>query len=125
MFTHNVTDKSSSVQMFAHKVQMVNNPLIAENDEMWIQCKTNISTLIEDGVKYMIVLPELNTTLYVICTFVGINACDMKIKSIVKNGGPPVKCDKYTLSYRYADFDSIHYSSFSRKDKCILYTPAK
>jgi hypothetical protein len=89
-----------------------------------MQCNKsrNVAKHIKTGNNYVFELPNSNTILNVTCTFAGINACDMKIKSITKCGIKKMTDNGCTISYVYANFDNIHYSSFSYVEPCLLYT---
>jgi len=90
------------------------------------QCNTNISVRehIKEDQKYLISLPKINTFLVVVCTFVGINVCDMFIKATIKNGEVYTadSAHECIISYQYSNYDTISYSSHSSKEKCILYS---
>jgi hypothetical protein len=88
-----------------------------------VQCNksSNVYKFIKTGKRYMIELPDTNTILNVECTFAAIRAADMRIKSVFVNGKKDPDEEEYTFSYQYDQFDSIHYTSFAYREKCIVY----
>ena len=76
---------------------------------------------IKTGTKYVIELPDTKTILNVKCTYAAIRAADMKIESVFVNAEKKLDDEDYTFSYQYENFDSIHYTSFSYREKCIVY----
>lgn len=87
--------------------------------------RCNISVSVENFInlncKYVIELPDTKEILNVICTGKGTRGADMRIKSMMKNGIIDTEFDEYTISYQYEYFDSIHFTSFSYREKCIVY----
>jgi len=88
-----------------------------------IQCNksNNVYQFIKTGKRYVIELPDTKTILNVECTYAAIRAADMKIKSVFIDGKKDDDDEEYTISYQYENFDSIHYSSFAYREKCIVY----
>ena len=88
-----------------------------------IQCNKcpDVYKHIKTGKKYVIELPATNTILNVTCTFAAIRAADMKINSCTVNGIEDNDSHDCTFSYEYENFDSVHYSSFSYREVCIVY----
>jgi len=69
----------------------------------------------------VIELPDSKTILNVECTYAAIRAADMKIKSVYVNDKEKVDDQEYIISYQYEHFDSINYTSFAYREKCIVY----
>jgi hypothetical protein len=88
-----------------------------------IQCNksSDVYKFIRKGKKYVIELPESKTILNVECTYSAIKEADMKINSVYINDNCDSEFDEYIFSYQYENFDSIHYTSFSYREKCIVY----
>jgi hypothetical protein len=88
-----------------------------------VQCNKNkdVSKFIKVGKKYVIELPSIKTILNVECTYVALAAADMRIKSAFVNNTRSSVDEDYTISYQYEHFDSMHYSSFAYREKCIVY----
>jgi hypothetical protein len=88
-----------------------------------IQCNksSDVYKFIRKGKKYVIELPDTKTILNVVCTSAAIAAADMKINSVYVNGNCDPEFEEHTFSYQYEHFDSIHYTSFSYREKCIVY----
>jgi len=82
---------------------------------------SNVSNLIKRGKKYVIELPDTKTILHVECTGAAIYAADMKIYCAYIDGQRDLDSEDYTFSYQYEHFDSVHYTSFNYREKCILY----
>ena len=82
---------------------------------------SDVYKFINTGKKYVIELPDTKTILNVECTGTGICAADMKIKSLFINSKKSYDKEEYTFSYQYNNFDSIHYTSFDYREKCIVY----
>jgi len=81
---------------------------------------TDVYKFIKRGKRYVIELPHAQRILNVECTGTGILAADMRIKSEYIND-KKLPDEEYTLSYQYEHFDSIHYTSFDYREKCIVY----
>jgi len=88
-----------------------------------IQCNKcpDVYKHIKTGKNYVIELPATNTILNVTCTFAAIRAADMKINSCTVNGIEDHDSEDCTFSYEYENFDSVHYTSFSYREVCIVY----
>jgi hypothetical protein len=82
---------------------------------------SDVYRFIKAGTKYVIELPDTKKILNVLCTGAGFRAADMRIKSEFINGKINPDEEEYTFSYEYDSFDSIHYTSFAYKEKCIVY----
>jgi hypothetical protein len=89
----------------------------------YVKCNDNndVEKHIYLGKKYLFEFPETNRFVSVICSFKGINACDMKIISTFVYDIKIEDDDEYTFSYNYTDFDKINFTSFSFKEPCVLY----
>jgi hypothetical protein len=81
----------------------------------------DVYNFIKTGKKYVIELPDTKTILNVQCTYAAIKAADMKIITAFINGKRDHDSEDCTISYRYEHFDSIHYTSFSYREKCNVY----
>jgi hypothetical protein len=95
---------------------------VAESVVM-VRCNHNHSVYrnIHTGKKYIIELPDINTILYVTCTFAACRAADMYIDMAVVNGHRDHDSETCTISYNYDNFDSIYYTSFNKPDSCFIY----
>ena len=82
---------------------------------------TDVYNFIKTGKRYVIELPDTKKILNVLCTGKGIRAADMRIKSEFTNGKKNPDEEEYTFSYQYEHFDSVHYTSFDYREKCIVY----
>jgi hypothetical protein len=90
--------------------------------EILVQCNNNsdVYKSMIDGQKYVFELPEIKTVLLVVCDFTAFGAADIRVITEIVDG--VIKEDEYYISYQYDNYDSINFSSFSHRDKCILYT---
>jgi len=80
------------------------------------------SDTIKKGETYMIELSDINTILHVVCEFIGIYACDMKIIYMERNNEKTNEYNNYTIGYRYEwQYKHIHFTSFSHLNKCNIY----
>ena len=71
---------------------------------------------------FFFVLPNLNKTLYVKCDFAAIRAADMEIIYAIKDDGIIDESQKGSFfPYKYENFNSIYYTSFSKKEECLIY----
>jgi len=88
-----------------------------------VQCNksADVYKFIRTGTNYVIELPETKTIINVKCTFAAIRAADMKIESVFVNSEKKFDDEDYTFSYQYEHFDSVHYTSFGYREKCIVY----
>ena len=88
-----------------------------------IQCNksSDVYKHIKTGKRYVIELPDTKTILNVECTYAAIRAADMKITSAFVDGKPDYGIKDCTVSYQYEPFDSMNYSSFAYREKCIVY----
>jgi hypothetical protein len=93
------------------------------NGKNMLQCNKSSSTykFIKTGKKYVIELPDTKTILNVECTFAAIRAADMKIISAFVDGKRDYDSETCTFSYQYENFDSVNYTSFKYREKCIVY----
>ena len=82
---------------------------------------SDVYKFIKTGKKYVVELPDTKKILNVLCTGTGIMAADMRIKSEYIDGKKNPDEEEYTFSYQYEHFDSVHYSSFAYREKCIVY----
>ena len=82
---------------------------------------TDVYKFIKTGKRYVIELPDTKRILNVVCTGNGIRAADMRIKSEYIDGKKNPDEEDYTFSYQYDNFDSINYTSFAYREKCIVY----
>jgi hypothetical protein len=88
-----------------------------------IRCNKScdVYKFINTGKKYVIELPDSKTILNVECTYAAMRAADMKINSVYVNDELKVDDEDYSISYQYEHFDSINYTSFAYREKCIIY----
>jgi len=93
------------------------------NEKNMIRCNKNsdVYKFIRTGRKYVIELPDTQTILNVECAYAAILAADMKIISSFVNGNQDHDSKGFAFSYNYENFDSIHYTSFTYREKCIVY----
>ena len=89
----------------------------------YIKCNHNkdVENCIVLGKRYLFEFPETNRIIIVVCSFKGVNACDMKIISSFVNEIKLHDDDDYIFKYNYTDVDKIHFTSFSYKESCVLY----
>jgi hypothetical protein len=104
---------------------MATNYQVFTHGKTFTQCNfgKNVYKSIETDQKYVIELVDSGLFLCATCTFVGINACDMKITSVMKNN-KDLDEDEFYISYDYSNYDSIYYTSFAYREKCIVYSLA-
>ena len=81
----------------------------------------SVERFIVNDKKYLFEFPDSNRFVSTVCAFKAIRACDMKIISTYVNGTEVPEDDEYTFSYVYADLDKINFTSFSYKERCIIY----
>lgn len=88
-----------------------------------IQCNKSgdVYKFIKTGKKYVIELPDAKTILNVKCTFAAIRAADMKIVTAFVDGKRDYDSETCTFSYQYENFDSVNYTSFKYREKCVVY----
>jgi hypothetical protein len=88
-----------------------------------VQCNKSkdVYKFIKTGTRYVIELPDTKRILNVLCTGAAIRAADMRIKSEYIDGKKNPDEEEYTFSYQYENFDSINYTSFAYREKCIVY----
>jgi hypothetical protein len=88
-----------------------------------IRCNrsSDVYKYINTGQKYIMVLPDSKTVLNVECTFAAIRAADMKIITAFVDGKEDHDSETCTFSYQYENYDSVHYSSFAYREKCLVY----
>jgi hypothetical protein len=92
--------------------------------EILVQCNNNTDVYrsMIDGQKYIFELPDLKTVLLVVCDFAACRAADIRVITEIVDGKIGQDDAGYYISYQYDSFDSINFSSFTRRDKCIIYT---
>jgi hypothetical protein len=92
--------------------------------EILVQCNNNTSVYnsMTTGKKYVIELPDIKTVLLVICDYAAIRAADIRVITEIIDGVIGQDDAGYYISYQYDNFDSINFTSFTRRDKCIIYT---
>ena len=88
-----------------------------------IQCNKSgdVYKFIKAGKNYVIELPDAKTILNVKCTGAGIRAADMKIIKAFVDGKRDYDSETCTFSYQYENFDSVNYTSFKYREKCVVY----
>jgi len=96
-------------------------PAIAGTNMVRCNKSTDVYKFIKAGKRYVIELPDTQTILNVLCTGTGVLAADMRIKSEYINCEKNNDEEEYTFSYQYQHFDSIYYTSFDYREKCIVY----
>jgi len=101
--------------------ETIHDKYIIEDKYVLINKSPNVKKYIKHGNDYILELPETKTHLILHCTFAAINACDMVIKSVFKDGKEIIDDEEYTISYNYSNYDTIYYRSFSYKENCLLY----
>jgi len=92
--------------------------------EILVQCNNNsdVYKSMIDGQKYIFELPEIKTVLLVVCEFAAFRAADIRVITEIVDGKIGQDDAGYYISYQYDNFDSINFTSFTRRDKCIIYT---
>jgi hypothetical protein len=96
-------------------------PSIAGVNMVRCNKSSDVHKFIKTGKRYVIELPKTKTILNVECTGAAFRAADMKIKSVFVNDKKNPDDEDYTFSYQYENFDSIYYTSFDYREKCIVY----
>lgn len=96
-------------------------PIVAGINMVQCNKSRDVVNFIKTGKRYVIELPDTKTILNVQCTYAAIKAADMKIITAFINGKRDHDSEDCTISYRYEHFDSIHYTSFGYREKCIVY----
>jgi hypothetical protein len=88
-----------------------------------IKCNNNINVkqYIKKHEKYIIELPNEEIVLHVVCTYNAINAADIKIISMTKNGIRNYEYDNCIISYKYEYYNKIHFDSFEYMQYCNVY----
>lgn len=82
---------------------------------------------IEKGQYYILILPESNTVLYVICECKALRAADMKIIAAMRNNHF-MTTDRMIgcyISYKFEYFDKIYLNSYENTETCLLYLVQK
>jgi hypothetical protein len=110
-------------------VQEITNPdftsktCVLMGGKNMVQCNKSSDTykFIKTGKNYVIELPDTKTILTVKCTYAAIRAADMYIITAYVDGKRDPSSETCTISYQYENFDSIHYTSFSYREKCLVY----
>jgi hypothetical protein len=96
-------------------------PTMAGKNMIRCNNSSDVYKFIRTGKKYVIELPDTKTIINVKCTFAAIRAADMQIESVFVNSEKKLDDEDCTFSYQYEHFDSVHYSSFGYREKCIVY----
>ena len=81
----------------------------------------------EKGQYYVLILPESNTVLYVVCECKAIRAADLKILAAMRNN-QVMTTDRIIgcyISYNFEYFDKIYLSSYDNPEPCLLYLVQK
>lgn len=93
------------------------------NGKNMVRCNNNskVYKYIKTGRKYVIELPDTKTILNVKCVYAAILAADMKIISASVDGKQDHNIEGFTFSYRYENFDSIHFASYAYRENCVVY----
>jgi hypothetical protein len=88
-----------------------------------VQCNKSSETykFIKTGKNYVIELPNTKTILNVKCSYAAVRAADMEIVTAYVDGKRDQNSEDCTISYKYENFASINYTSFSYSEKCIIY----
>lgn len=81
----------------------------------------NVYYYINKGENYIMHLTESDTLLYLLCSFRGLRACDMKIIKCIQNNKNDSTSLDHTFSYQYENYNAVHYTSFKYREKCDLY----
>ena len=93
------------------------------NGKNMVRCNNNseVYKYIKTGRKYVIELPDTKTILNVNCAYAAILAADMQIISAFVDGKQDHYIEGFAFSYRYENFDSIHFASYTYREKCVVY----
>jgi hypothetical protein len=88
-----------------------------------VQCNKSSDAykFIKTGKNYVIELSDTKTILTVKCKYAAIRAADMYIVTAYVDGKRDPSSETCIISYQYENFDSIHYNSFSYREKCVVY----
>jgi hypothetical protein len=112
---------SSKPEIINPDFQLVYIPMIRGKNMIQCNKSSDVYKFIKTGKKYVIELPYSKTILNVECTYAAIRAATMKINSVYVNDELKVDDEEYSISYQYEHFDSINYTSFAYREKCIVY----
>jgi hypothetical protein len=100
---------------------LVHVPIVAGTNMVQCNKSRDVENFIKTGKRYVIELPDTKTILNVQCTYAAIRAADMQIITAFINGKRDQDSEDSSISYQYENFDSIHYTSFGYREKCIVY----
>jgi len=115
-----VNDETNIVQSLNYITSNPNN-IIYLNNIYQINKTKNIKHYFRKDALFYFFLPNKNIILYVKCIYPAINAATMEIIYSIKNNVIDESRSGFFLSYNYENFDSINYTSFSYKEKCLIF----
>ena len=96
-------------------------PLCRNKSEPKILIKHNINDTIIENKKYVMLLPDSNTKLFLTCWNKAIFAADMLVTNALKDNVILNKNIGCGISYNYNNYDKIYFDTFNKMEKCILY----
>ena len=86
-----------------------------------INTDRNVDARLKRNGKYVMYLPETDEVVHLNCYGVAIRAADLTILKHTKKGKPVTSDLTCTFGYQFENFDSVHFTSFSYREKCELY----
>ena len=87
-----------------------------------INNNSNVEYMLQKNKKYYMYLPATKELLYLSCSGVAIRAADMKILKHIKDGKNITDDLNCTFGYQFEHYDSVHFASFSYREKCEIYS---
>ena len=103
--------------------ERINDTVIIQNKGLVkINNDSNIKIKLKIDNQYYIYFPNTNVLVYVKCTLKAVNAANFQILKTVENGIVVIDCEDYIFNYEYEHFDKVHYTSFSYREKCEIYS---
>lgn len=115
-----VNDETNIVQSL-NTITSNQDNIIYLNNIYQININKNIKNYFRKDALFYFYLPNKNIILYVKCYYAAINAADMEIIYTIKNNIIDESTSGFFLSYNYENFDTINYTSFAYKEKCLIF----
>ena len=94
----------------------------AGKDLIKINNDNNVVYSLKKNKNYYMYLPATNELLYLSCSGIAIRAADMKIVKHIKDGKYITDDLDCTFGYQFEYYDSVHFTSFSYREKCEIYS---
>jgi hypothetical protein len=87
-----------------------------------INTDANVKYRLKNGKLYFMHMPDSSRLLILLCCGIAINAADFEIMSVYENGVKDADSEEHMFGYQFAEFGSVHYSSFKYRERCELYS---